>query len=430
MPLQPMITRTRWVGALAVLWLAAGPLRGDVVTLNSGGTVHGNVTSSNGTKTVSVHTSAGALLIFEKEAVKTVKHGADPSQKGTGKTAVGKTGAAKTSAAKPHLTPEEEAWMPKIRSLVARLFESDRDQIRRAKSELLNVNDANAIPALTRYLWNTRNEDARLLYTFILRNMPGSKPVYYLVQLSIFDPSAHVRDEARQAIGAGRADQARPLYIQALKFGIPDLASLAAQGIAAIGDPNRESVPYLIDGLIVRSTREVAAGPGVRFAVPDSWVLPQPSAPSAPAPVPLPASGFGMRAASPAPVSMGMGGSSSLPMGLTNRLPQPLIGTVPPLRGPASTTSFPVSYQGALNTPITPPPTVKIEQKDANIPVLDALIKITGQDFGLSRDNWGRWWVNDQKNRTLQKPKAVDRVISKPAAPLDSTPTGNTAAGR
>jgi len=90
-PLQPMITRSRWVGALAVLWLAAGTLRGDVVTLNSGG----NVTSSNGTKTVSVHTSAGALLVFEKEAVKTVKHGADPSQKGTGKNAAEENRAAK-----------------------------------------------------------------------------------------------------------------------------------------------------------------------------------------------------------------------------------------------------------------------------------------------------------------------------------------------
>lgn len=428
MPLQPMITGTRSIGALAVLWLAAGTLRGDIVTLNSGGTVHGNATSSRGAKTVSVHTSVGALLIFEKEAVKTVKHGADPPQKVTGKTAVAKTGSAKVSAAKPHLTPEEEAWMPKIRSLVARLFGSDRDQIRRAKSELLNVDDANAIPALTRYLWNTRNVDARLLYTSILRNMPGSKPVYYLVQLSMFDPSAHMRDEARQAIGAERADQARPLYIEALKFGIPDLASLAAQGIAAIGLPNRESVPYLIDALVVRSTCEVAAGPAVRFAVPDSWVLPQPDPPSAPAP--LPASGFGMRAASPAIVSMGMGGSSSLPMGLTNRFSQPLIGTAPPLTGPASTTSFPVTYRGVLNTPVTVPPTVKIEQKDANIPVLDALVKITGQDFGLNRDSWGRWWVNNQKNRTLQKSKAGDRVISKAPAAADAKSTGKPTSGR
>ena len=51
---------------------------------------------------------------------------------------------------------------------------------------------------------------------------------------------------------------ARPWYIQALKLGRRSLASLAAEGIAEIGDPDGESIPYLISALTFQTVREVA----------------------------------------------------------------------------------------------------------------------------------------------------------------------------
>src|SRR6202034_2390643 len=101
---------------------------------------------------------------------------------------------AKPSSRRLRLTAEEEAWMPKIRSLVSRLLGTKRDQSRSARAELLKIEDPDALPALTRYLASSPLEEARLLFVMIARGIPGAKPVYYLVALSLYDPSPQVRE--------------------------------------------------------------------------------------------------------------------------------------------------------------------------------------------------------------------------------------------
>ena len=53
--------------------------RADSVTLNNGGGVHGRLVGYSGTaKSVTLRTSCGTLIVFDRDSVKQVKHGADP----------------------------------------------------------------------------------------------------------------------------------------------------------------------------------------------------------------------------------------------------------------------------------------------------------------------------------------------------------------
>jgi hypothetical protein len=121
---------------LAAVWSLAVAARADEVVLNSGGVVRGHITAKHAT-TVDIKTSKGTLLVLDLSAVKEVKRGAASAQKPAG----GKPGSKKSK-----LTAEEQAWMPKIRTLVSRLASDDRDRSRRARDELLRIQDPDAIP--------------------------------------------------------------------------------------------------------------------------------------------------------------------------------------------------------------------------------------------------------------------------------------------
>ncbi len=245
--------------ALVTLVAIDTSARGDVVTLTTGSTVHGNLVSppsGSGVKSVALITSSGGLIVFDHTEVKQIKRGADPAQK----SASGK------STGKKQLTAAEKAWIPKIRSLLKKLASEDRDLSRRARVALLDISDPDAIPALTQYLRKNPDEELRRLYVTILGNIRSTKVIYHLVDQSLFDPSPQVRDDARKAIGEDRADLARPLYIHALRLGDADLASRAALALAEIGDPRGEAVPYLIDDLVAYVSKPhqiVPAGIGV-----------------------------------------------------------------------------------------------------------------------------------------------------------------------
>jgi len=407
-----------WVAVASLLSFAANALSADVITLNGGGAVHGKVVASGNPKTVALKTPAGALIVFDRQAVKNVKRGADPQQKSP----------AGKAAAKPQLTPEEKAWMPKVHSLVERVYGPDRDQSRRAGSDLLKIDDENAIPALTRYLAASRNDESRRHFSMILANIPGSKAVYYLVKQSLFDRSPNVRDAARKAIGSERADLARALYIAALKSGEPNLASLAAKGIGEIGDPNGDSVAYLIDAMVFQTTRVVATSQPSR--VMDVGVLADINLQNqldaqAPPVARTPASQVRVGTS----LESSSGGISSSPLAYANVTQPPLSGPMnPPMFGahnpqtknPAAITSAPVTLRDIFNTPIEYS-TGLVRENNVNSAVYDTLTQITGQQLGNNAGNWRRWWANQLRNRALQKPKTGDRVISKSTSSPDAS---------
>jgi HEAT repeat protein len=398
--------------------LAAGPLSADTVTLKSGGAVHGKVVKSQDPNAVALLTVKGSLIIFDRSDIKGVQRGQNTAQKSPA-----------NAAKKTQLSPQEKAWMAKVRSLLERANSGDPDRRRKAVSDLLNLTDEAAIPALTNYLATSPNERDREFYAKVLQNIPGPRAVYCLVRLSIVDSAAAVRDAARKAIGAERADVARPLYIELLKTRDPVLSSLAAKGIAEIGDPNGDSVPYLIDAVVFTTTRVVATSPA-QAVLDAEWVTnknyqdylnaqAQAAANAPPAPPPpkmqirvgenLMGSG------------QSMGGS---PIGYANITLPPTMGPMfPPMYGAhnpqqAKTLTFStnVTLGDIMNAPVRYSTGIATD-KNVNPAVHDTLVQLTGQQFGSNVPNWRRFWANQLKNRAPQSPKKQDRPISKPPSP-------------
>ncbi len=136
----------RWVAVLTVASVlqAAKPLPADSVKLQNGGAVAGSVTT--GTKQVSVRTATGALIVFERAAVKQVVRGHVPPKSSTTVTAT----SSRSGSKKLLLTAAEDNWVPHVRGLVSRLFGGDREKSRQARRALSQIDDVDAVPALER----------------------------------------------------------------------------------------------------------------------------------------------------------------------------------------------------------------------------------------------------------------------------------------
>jgi hypothetical protein len=426
----------RWVAGLAAVSLlqAAKPATADSVKLQNGGAVAGSVTT--GTKQISVRTATGALIVFERAAVKQVVRGhASPKSSPT----VTKTSS--RSSSKLALTAAEDNWVPRVRGLASRLFGGDREKSRQARRALSQIDDVDAIPALSVSLGSSRNVEARHLYVVILHNLTGPKPVYYLVALSLFDPSPEIRADARQALRAEQFESARLFYIAALRSGTPALARRAAIALGEIGDPRGDSVPYLIDALVsygtiasLRATAQynvlymntIDATPGLKIS--DSNLHSAHATGTAP---PRPARDSS--GTLPNPVDLvtrsddNVGQSSPASSAISNGPATPQAADAQPSF--ATPVVAPTTMTGSAS-PTNPiiadesydPPKKKCGSHDRPLTgyvdhpeVLDALVKITDQQspgYGFNQDRWRSWWMNEKTNRDLQKPNTNDGIIA------------------
>jgi hypothetical protein len=429
-----MGVRRRWVAPLtatSLFLVSAAPLCADNVKLDGGGSLNGSVTT--GSKSVSVRTATGGVVIFDRTDVKQITHG---------RTAPPKTAGGKPELKRRKLTAEEEAWMPKVRTLVSRLYGSERARVQQARESLLNIRDPDALPALSTHLGSSHNEEARHLYVAVLHSIKGPKPVYYLVALSLFDASPAIRSGARKAFRDDQLDSARLLYTAALRSGPPKLARIAAIGLGEIGDPRGDAIPYLINALISYGTVATMTEPAQYGVLYTNTIYATP----------------GLKMNDPSLIYVGQtGGSSTMPVylgapNMTNgqaaqamsgvrNLGQPAAG--PPASSSAanfshvninakgSTTQMGGSgtylvtpavadmYEQPIVAQVAPAHEKKIRGKVDHPEVLDALLKITDQKYpgyGYNQDRWRNWWTNEKANRDLQKPAAPDRVISQGAA--------------
>jgi len=424
MDIQKLCRWFRGPLAGALLLANAASLSADCVKLNGGGSLSGSV--STGSKTVAVRTSTGGLMVFDRTAIKQVTHGKNSLNKAAS------TVGAKSQAKRRKFTTEEEAWMPKVRALASRTFGSDRAKSQRALKSLLEIDDTDALPALSTYLGSSRTAGGRQLYVATLHNMKGPKPVYYLVALSLYDPLPEIRAEARKAIREDEFDSARLLYIAALRSGVPALARLSAVGLGEIGDPRGDSVPYLIDALVgygtVASMRmapqyEVLFGNAI-YSTPGLKISDTSAASTSPG---------GNASLSP---SSSTGASNNQnpqlpqnPTGTAQQSPQAGTGTAT-AQGSASSSYGNCQTSGSSNfaMPLTeadlydPPHKKCAKHHDKPLTgyvdhpeVLDALLKITNQPYpgyGFNQDKWRSWWANETANRALQKSATTDRVVA------------------
>ncbi len=435
-----MLSIRRRSGRRSVTRDRRGALRADNVKLDGGGSLTGSVMT--GSKVVTVRTSTSGLIVFDRADVKQVTHGHTAAAK-TG----ANTAAAKTPPKKRKLTAEEEAWMPKIRALVSRLYGGGRDKSRQALNTLFQIDDVDAIPALSTYLAGRRNEESRHLYVVILHNLKGPKPVYYLVALSLFDESPQIRSEARKAIREDQLDAARALYVAALRSGPPKLARIAAIGIGEIGDPRGDSVPFLINALVSYGTVAtitepaqygllysitVSATPGLNFS---NSIFDNPSMGAiytgqGTSPITLTQSGMAqaeaaLKNATAPGQSLGIGGTMYVRDGFhggQNADFTPNSKGVPNIQlqethapsGRPTASSTVDNYTIPVYGQTVPAHDLRIRGKADHPEVLDALLKITDQKYpghGFNQDHWRSWWANEKINRGLQE-RTPDRPIS------------------
>jgi hypothetical protein len=407
-------------------------LAADNLKLDGGGSLNGSVTT--GSKAVSVRTSTGALLVFDRSAVKQVVHGRSSVTKTVANSA---NPNAKSRAKRRKLTSEEESWIPKVRALVSRLAGEDRARSRQARAALLNIDATDAIPAISTYLGSSSNEQARHLYLVILHNMRGPKPVYYLVALSLYDPSPAIRSEARKAIREEQLDSARHLYIAALRFGSPRLARIAAIGLGEIGDPRGDSVPDLINALVsygtvarlndraesgVLYTVTVYSTPGLKMK--DASLVDSGQAQASAIPIAHDDAGRPDNPTSATPTDVtppGQQSSGGLATQNTAPSSQPIHAAV---RRNSATSASPATVSDVYEEPIVGKTSCKQDRPlsgEIDHPeVLDALLKITDQPhpgYGFNRDRWRTWWANEKANRDLQRPAVPDRAVSSTSAP-------------
>jgi HEAT repeats len=356
----------------------------DEVTLQSGAVVRGHASDvqlPDHSKAVEIRTPSGALIVLERDSVKQVKRIA------AGQKVV-------QAASKPRLTAKQQAWMTKVRSLISRLTSGNRAQVQQARNELWKIHDPDALPALTRYLQQNPDEELRRIYVAILRDLPGSNAVYYLVSQSLFDSSAQIRQQAREAIGAERADNARTLYIFALKLRNPSLATRAALAIQEIGDPNGDAIPYLIEALVHEGKRAIIL-PKTEWGFADDWQS--------------------LFTYAQIHIISEHGG----PMGLYDN-PPIHVGPIPVMKN-APPAIQPAPPPPSVLVPFNVPALSILHDKDGNQTVLEALLKVTNLQpgFGYNRDKWRSWWANEKANRDLQK-RPADKPISQPRPPQDA----------
>jgi hypothetical protein len=262
-----------WLTACSAVLLAAPVSSADVIRLKSGRTIRGKIVADQSVTGVAVRIETGALIVFARNEIEQTAPSrksavaAGPSQRRAVANRAIREDSPRPAALHPRpkptgrgrqsLTPEEKAWFPRVRSLGNRLVSDEPAQSRRAKADLLKINDASALPALTRDLQDSPSDAARRLYVAILRQIPGDESTALLVAQSIGDVSPGVRADARQALDPPRAKAARRLYIDFLRTGSPLDYGVEAQGLAEIGDPHLDSVPYLIEALVEHTTQEL-----------------------------------------------------------------------------------------------------------------------------------------------------------------------------
>ena len=243
---------------------------------------------------------------------------------------------------------QDQDWLERVRSAVRSLASGDGEKRRRAMDALLNITDAEAIPALNRVLLASKDESLRELYVHVMAAIPDlNATTPYLVDVSLFDGDKTVRIAAQGAILERPRPTAAGLFGRELHHADNEIVRRAGLMLEKIGDPS--VIPQLIDALVTTH--------GIPTQVVDN------------------SNSYGF--------NRGGGPTGGLPPDVYAKLAAG-------------------AYPGA--TVVTPPgpwtgtnvKTVVVDHEYRNAEVLSALQSITKQSFGYDKDAWRRWWAAKQ----------------------------------
>lgn len=248
----------------------------------------------------------------------------------------------------------EKAWYRKVKMWYGWTNDGRPDRRNEGTTNLQEIRDPNAIPALYRTFATEKNENVRSFYVSILANINDERAVGPLLTQSLQDESSDVRHAAVKAIGEIGAEQALKVYVQALKNESNFVVNRAGYALGELTRPLNypQVIPAMINALVTTHRFRVRVpDPNRGISVGTDGSIPQ-------AGVPLP------------PDIAVMLATGQLPFGVqVNEVP-------PPGFGPRTKV---VTVQRDLN----------------NGAVLSALEKLTRQNFGHDLPSWRAWWNSD-----------------------------------
>ncbi len=264
---------------------------------------------------------------------------------------------------------EQASWARRIKVLRQALFSEKPEVHRSAERQFLAIQEPAAAWPIAR-AFAQDEEDARRLAHKVVAGIPGPESLGVLVDRSLGDQDGGLRREAinlvahREDVEAGVA-----LYVRALRHKNPVVAGHAAQALAGLD--SFPSVPKLIAPLVTVQQQVVDVIPGA-------------SAPSGPTFI----SGGGPSVGVITGIAAGPGAIGFGAVG------------VPVFSG--------VAIGGGVAAPRLPEPRL-VQYLYNNQDVLEALVKLTGVNFGYDQDAWKRWiatsfQVGDGPKRRIPQP--------------------------
>ncbi|QDT39298.1 hypothetical protein Pan189_37040 [Stratiformator vulcanicus] len=249
-----------------------------------------------------------------------------------------------------------QAWYPRVRLWAGWLFGGHSGRQLEAIENFERIDDPDAIPALRRFLSNSKSVPVRELYVATIVNIGGGAAVGPLVDQSLLDVNRRMRDLALDSITENQFPLAMTQYRRTLRSDKNIMVRRSGIGLGRVADQN--AVPDLIASLITTHQYKVQ--------VPDR---------------------SGTMSFSTAG-SFGAGGASLPPdIDLMLRSGQLQNGVI--VNDPAAAQN--VRWK-----------TVTINYNHKNPEILTALKKITGaeESFGYDERTWLAWWTA-QKNGTF-----------------------------
>lgn len=286
---------------------------------------------------------------------------------------------------------EQASVARRLRLLRDALLYGSDDRRREAETQLLEIRDAAAVGPLVKVLGND-NEAMRKLLARALGKIPGPESARALVHVFLAEADSEVRDETVDQLADRKEPEITTTLNRALRAGSPEVVNRAAWALGRINAVS--SVPALV-GALVSNRQQTVMGPSTGMAEGSAITTSFGMGPAPTGPYGTPIAWNGSSIAYLNSVSVAPGavafGASSVPF---YPVPNPLSmlpggGSQFGVSGNAgASTGIPAG--GGLSASRGPVPqqvTVSIQ----NVEVRNALVKLTGEDFGYNVAAWRKW---------------------------------------
>ena len=247
---------------------------------------------------------------------------------------------------------QEREWFQKIKLWHGWIVGRSDERRQQGLVALQQIDEAQATPAVIRFLCEDARRDLRLMGASLLAKLSGGKAASGLVKLALFDVDPEVRYTSLNAIGSDKFEQAQAAFIKELRSEYNTVVSRAAAALGRVGD--ERAIAPLIDALVTTHRYSVPTNerPGTTYS-------------------------YG-------------GNSSNLP---------------PEVEAAMRTGQLP---QGAIvldsSAATAPKKLVLVKVDHWNQDVLASLQKITKRDFGYDERTWHLWWAAEKTAGGADKP--------------------------